>query len=219
MSTESGNISGTVETSNQGLALISTEAALVSAPMPRSPDLESKHCWVCFANDEDDQLASWVQPCKCIGATKWVHQGCLQRWIDVKQKGNSFKRVNCPQCQSEYIIVFPATGALIGIMENFDTLIKRLSPFLAAGVLIGSLYWTAVTHGAITVLQVVGHKEGLELMENTDPFVLLVGLPTIPVGLIVGRMFRWEDIILKYIQSRQRNTSKFPLLNLFTRMS
>ncbi|KAL4708550.1 hypothetical protein ACJJTC_014158 [Scirpophaga incertulas] len=49
---------------------------------------EVKCCWVCFATEDDDRLAAWVQPCKCIGTTKWVHQNCLQRWIDEKQRGN-----------------------------------------------------------------------------------------------------------------------------------
>lgn len=194
-----------------------------SAPMPPSnapvtvnvvPD-DTKYCWVCFATDEDDNLAAWVQPCKCIGTTKWVHQHCLQRWVDVKQRGNSFKRVNCPQCQSEYIIVFPPTGPLIGMMEGFDAMIRRLCPFLAAGVFVGSLYWTAVTYGAITILQIVGHKEGLDMMEQTDPFMLLIGLPTIPVGLVIGRLFRWEDIVLRFIQNRQIGGRKFQLLSLF----
>lgn len=80
-----------------------------------------------------------------------VHQNCLQRWVDEKQKGNAFKRVNCPQCQTEYIIVFPEMGTFVSILEGIDSLIKRLSPFLAAGVIVGSLYWTAVTYGAVTV--------------------------------------------------------------------
>lgn len=113
---------------------------------------ESRYCWVCFATDEDDELAAWVQPCKCSGTTKWVHQSCLQRWVDEKQKGNAFKRVNCPQCQTEYIIVFPEMGTFVSILEGVDTIIKRLSPFLAAGVIVGSLYWTAVTYGAVTVI-------------------------------------------------------------------
>lgn len=83
-----------------------------------------------------------------------VHQVCLQRWVDEKQKGNSLKCVVCPQCQTEYIIVFPNMGPMVNFLEIIDTLIKRLSPFLAAGVVVGSLYWTAVTYGAITILQV-----------------------------------------------------------------
>lgn len=32
---------------------------------------ENRYCWVCFANDEDDEFAAWVQPCRCSGTTKW----------------------------------------------------------------------------------------------------------------------------------------------------
>lgn len=182
-------------------------------PMTTASD-DSRYCWVCFATDEDDELAEWVQPCNCLGTIRWVHQSCLQRWVDEKQKGNSMRRVACPQCQTEYIIVFPAMGTVIAIMEGIDALLKRLSPFLAAGIMVGSLYWTAVTYGAVTVMQVVGHEDGLEMMEKADPLVLLIGLPAIPVGLVLGRMVRWEDMILRVIQNRQGLARKFPLLSL-----
>lgn len=69
-----------------------------------------RSCWVCFATDEDDRTAEWVRPCRCRGSTKWVHQSCLQRWVDEKQRGNSTARVACPQCNAEYLIVFPKLG-------------------------------------------------------------------------------------------------------------
>ena len=56
--------------------------------------------------------------------------------------------------------------------------------------MVGSIYWTAVTYGAVTVMQVVGHKEGLDVMERADPLFLLIGLLTIPVMLILGKMIR-----------------------------
>lgn len=68
------------------------------------------NCWVCFGSTDDDKDAEWVQPCKCRGTTKWVHQTCLQRWIDEKQKGNSSAAVSCPACNEEYILVFPPFG-------------------------------------------------------------------------------------------------------------
>lgn len=67
---------------------------------------------MCFATDEDDRTAEWVRPCRCRGSTKWVHQACLQRWVDEKQRGNSTARVACPQCNAEYLIVFPKLGEL-----------------------------------------------------------------------------------------------------------
>lgn len=69
-----------------------------------------KTCWVCFATEDDDSSTPWVRPCRCKGTTKWVHQLCLQRWIDEKQKGKSTSKVACPQCNTEYIIVFPKLG-------------------------------------------------------------------------------------------------------------
>lgn len=183
-------------------------------PKPEVAPTDERYCWVCFATDEDDKLAPWVQPCNCRGATKWVHQSCLQRWVDEKQKGNTFKRVSCPQCQSEYIIVLPSMGALANVLEGIDTMIKRISPFLTAGVIVGSFYWMAVTYGAVTVLQTVGYEEGLALMERAEPIVLLIGLPAIPVGLILGRMIRWEEFVLRFLQTKSFSVRKFPMLNL-----
>ncbi|CAD6993168.1 E3 ubiquitin-protein ligase MARCH5 [Ceratitis capitata] len=177
-------------------------------------ELGERSCWICFATDEDNRLAPWVQPCKCRGTTKWVHQSCLYRWVDEKQKGNAMRAVTCQQCQTEYIIVFPQMGKVANLLEAFDNLIKRLSPFLAAGIFVGSLYWTAVTYGAVTFLQIVGHKNGLALMENGDPLILLIGLPAIPVGLVLGRMIRWEDAVIKLIRNRRNVARKLPLMNL-----
>lgn len=75
-----------------------------------------RSCWVCFATDEDDRTAEWVRPCRCRGSTKWVHQTCLQRWVDEKQRGNSTARVACPQCNAEYLIVFPKLGKMCIIL-------------------------------------------------------------------------------------------------------
>lgn len=64
------------------------------------------------------------------------------------------------------------------------------------------------------VLQVFGHKDGLDMLERTDPLVLLFALPAIPAALILGRMICWEDMLFRFIQSRQNIARKFPLLNL-----
>lgn len=63
-------------------------------------------------------------------------------------------KVTCPQCQTEYIIVFPNMGMLVLILDTVDSFIYRGCPFFAAGVVVGAVYWCAVTYGAITVMQV-----------------------------------------------------------------
>ena len=173
------------------------------------PDFElfCRRCWVCFATDEDEPMSQWVRPCRCRGTAKWVHQVCLQRWIDEKQGGSSTAKVSCPQCNAEYIIVFPPLGPLLQSVEFVDKLINKFCPIAAAGVVVGSLYWSAVTYGAVTVMQVLGHKEGLEVMEKADPMFLFVGLPTIPLALILGKMVRWEDHVLRLWRRHVRKMS------------
>ena len=40
-------------------------------------------------------------------------------------------------------------------LDRVDALIYKVCPFVAAGVVVGSIYWTAVTYGAVTVMQVI----------------------------------------------------------------
>lgn len=70
----------------------------------------SKTCWVCFGGEQDDIGAEWIRPCRCRGTTKWVHHKCLMRWVDEKQKGHAYTKVSCPQCNTEYVIIFPPFG-------------------------------------------------------------------------------------------------------------
>lgn len=90
-----------------------------------------------------------------------------------------------------------------------DRIIYRVCPFVAAGLVIGSIYWTAVTYGALTIMQAVGPKEGLALMEQSDPLFLLIGLPTVPVMLILGRLVRWEEAVLTFLN---RNIPRMPVV-------
>jgi len=162
---------------------------------------DERQCWVCFASDEDDPMAVWVHPCRCSGTTKWVHHVCLQRWVDEKQKGYTTAKVSCPQCGTEYIIRFPPAGPIMKMLDEMDVLIGRMCPLIAGGILIGGAFWSFVTYGAVTVMQVAGHDEGWRLMEAADPLLLLVSLPLIPIGLFLGKMVRWQDPVLKVLRA------------------
>ncbi len=133
--------------------------------------------------------------------------------MDEKQKGNSTADVECPQCGTTYIIKFPRANLVVAVLDALDKLVQRLCPVgetdnfllrlltslfyasqvVAGAVCVGSLYWTGVTFGAVTVMQAIGHDEGLMLMERSDPLFLLVSLPLVPVGLVLGKMVRWEE--------------------------
>ena len=73
------------------------------------------------------------------------------------------------------------------------------------------LKW-AMTHNelfALLPLQMLGHKEGLAVMERADPLFLLLGLPAIPVLLILGKMLRWEDYVLRLWRKHYVTLAKF----------
>lgn len=163
-----------------------------------NPD-DQKQCWVCFATADDDLTALWVKPCKCRGTTKWVHQSCLQRWVDEKQKGNTFAKVTCSQCGSEYLILYPPLGPVTVVLENVDRLVARLCPMVTGGILFSAVYWSAVTYGALTVFVVFGHGKGSEILREADPLFISFALPIIPVVLIFSQMWRWEDDVSEFL--------------------
>lgn len=84
----------------------------------------------------------------------WVHQKCLQRWVDEKQKGNTFAAVACGSCGFVYTIIYPPATFAMLLLEKIDRLIAKVCPLMTGGLIIVSLYWTAVTYGAVTVMQV-----------------------------------------------------------------
>jgi E3 ubiquitin-protein ligase MARCH5 len=40
------------------------------------------------------------------------------------------------------------------VVDAVDLLVGRLCPYIAGGIGVGSLYWTCVTFGAVTIMQV-----------------------------------------------------------------
>ncbi|KFB48824.1 AGAP001041-PA-like protein [Anopheles sinensis] len=206
---------GTSDEQGQPLPINSSSTATerVNQSSAATDEQEERYCWVCFATEEDDKFAPWVQPCNCRGATKWVHQSCLKRWIDEKQKGNPYKSISCPQCQTEYIIILPSMGSFAFMLERLDIIAKQLSPCVAAGAIVCSIYWSAITFGAVTVLQTTGFERGLLILEQAEPLALLVCLPAIPAALVLGRMIRWEDMVLRMLQNTQYNIRKYPVIS------
>lgn len=45
-------------------------------------------------------------------------------------------------------------GTLVFLLDTVDNIVYKTCPFMAAGVVVGAMYWSAVTYGAITVMQV-----------------------------------------------------------------
>lgn len=63
-------------------------------------------------------------------------------------------------------------------------------------------------------MQVYGHRQGLQAMRLTDPPLLLLGLPTIPLCLVLAKAVQWESRLLMLWRN---HISRLPFIQLFRR--
>ena len=85
----------------------------------------------------------------------------LRRWIDEKQKGNSLAKVFCPQCNKAYTFSLPKINNVVRVLDFAERTISKSCPYVAGGLFVGAAYWSAVTYGAITVMQVKNDCHGV----------------------------------------------------------
>ncbi|KAG9511310.1 E3 ubiquitin-protein ligase MARCH5 [Fragariocoptes setiger] len=171
---------------------------------------ETRQCWVCFGtdNDDDDRRENrWVCPCQCRGTMKWVHEECLQRWVDEKQKRAGSSRVHCSQCNREYLIAFPPNSNIVKMLERYELFLYSSSPFVAVTGVVAGIYWCCMSWGTLCMFQIMGQEEGGRVLDESDPLLLLIGLPSIPIMLVLAKLIKWEDLVLKCWRTR---TPKIP---------
>uniref|UniRef100_A0A0A9VX09 E3 ubiquitin-protein ligase MARCHF5 n=1 Tax=Lygus hesperus TaxID=30085 RepID=A0A0A9VX09_LYGHE len=172
------------------------------APIPQPATSSSgRQCWICFATDEADDILAWIQPCNCRGTTKWVHHTCLQIWIDEKLKEDRERTViSCPQCRTEYLIYYPNSNIIVRALDKMDLLIYKACPFIIGCYVVGAVYWTALSYGAVTFLH-VGDEEAKEIMGQVHPLLMLVTLPLVPGATVVLGMLKWEESLLEVLRT------------------
>jgi E3 ubiquitin-protein ligase MARCH5 len=104
-----------------------------------------RQCWLCLAHEEEvgeDLNNCWISPCRCSGTAKWVHNQCLQLWIDEKQRLDSNVVVKCSQCNTKYELVFPPNG--IPFFKHFiysKTIQKFNKILIFLGILVEIILW------------------------------------------------------------------------------
>jgi hypothetical protein len=59
-------------------------------------------------------------------------------------------------------------GPLVYTLDLIERILNRFCPFLAGGILVGSVYWTAVTYGAVTIMQVRNFSFDLLILEENN---------------------------------------------------
>ena len=157
----------------------------------------SRSCWVCFGTDAEDPGKQWTSPCRCRGATKWVHQVCLQHWIDEKQRGASSVEVQCPQCMYTYRITYPGLSVLLYLYEQLNQVISFCSPMILAGITASSLYWMSVTYGVASLSAALGREQSIQFFSDPSSSLAVVCLPLLPWGILGLKVVRLEVQVLR----------------------
>jgi len=178
---------------------------------PFPSDENKKTCYICHAN-EDENNEPFVNPCKCAGSLRFTHQTCLQQWVDTISKNQNGNKIRCPQCKTQYIIIFPNSSKFVYCLELIDKLISSLSPYFIGTIFCCSVYWVAFSYGALTILQTIGFEKGRMLIESSDPITLFVMLPSVPIILILTKLIRWED---QYLRIWRNHSKTIPILKFF----
>lgn len=158
---------------------------------------QSRTCWVCFATETDEPGKQWTSPCQCRGTTKWVHQVCLQHWIDEKQRGSSSVEVQCPQCMYTYRITYPGRSILLLLYEYTNQIISFASPVILASISASSLYWVSFTYGVVSLTAALGRDRSIEFFSDPSSSLAVVCLPLLPWGILGLKVVRLEVQVLR----------------------
>ncbi|KRX19221.1 E3 ubiquitin-protein ligase MARCH5 [Trichinella nelsoni] len=157
-------------------------------------------CFFCLESKEESKNSKWLNPCLCCGSTKWVHENCLQRWIDVMQMGDSLTPVQCTQCGYQYRLRYPPFPLPMKLLIKVDQAISYVCPVLTGAFVFGSIYWVAVTFGGVTFIQVFGDADAFEILSRLHPAWLFVLFPAIPISLMSLQFFHWENSVAAMLE-------------------
>lgn len=154
----------------------------------------------------------------CRGATKWVHQLCLQQWIDEKQRGSSSIDVSCPQCQHQYQILYPSASPFLVCHEHINRAITFSAPMILAGLSASSIYWISFTYGIAVATVSLGKERSIEFFSSPESSFLVFTLPLLPWAILGVKLVRLEVQALKlwyrFISPAFHSLAKrIPLLN------
>ena len=182
---------------------------MATAEEPDQPNVprDSDSCWICYMSYEEEKEnisyifsnKVWVAPCKCKGTSMWVHQECLQTWIDEKQKGDASHLVRCHQCHTGYRYKFPTLDPIATLIQASENMVDAVSPYVCFCAATATCYLLMTGYGYMTLVQVIGQNETAQLT-NDNELIVWISLPLIPICLTLTKYARIEDILFKYLK-------------------
>lgn len=166
-------------------------------------------CWICLSDtgfselDTTDRFTEnykpWIHPCKCRGTQRWVHQACLRRWIDMKQKGDLTVKVKCSQCKYAYEILKPHNSKVVKSGKRLIEISQCISILSIATSASAAAFCTLSGVGSIIAIRVCGQKQVYTYIRQR-PVLSFFSFIAVPPALIFSRrLFAWELPVMKMV--------------------
>ncbi|XP_036354608.1 E3 ubiquitin-protein ligase MARCHF5-like [Octopus sinensis] len=172
------------------------EFVTMSSPVEEVEEDEESalQCRICLQYEEEDVESVLISPCACKGTNKWVHQSCINTWIDLKQDRN-MDTVECSLCRHNYCIIYPKSE----VMRQISHWLESAASIAGMAMLGVSVYWSATTYGAFTVVQILGPRDAGRWFDRCSMGDLLLGLPCIPLALLSCRRISLHNQLVEFV--------------------
>lgn len=157
---------------------------LPSFPLPPLCQRAGASCWICYegAQDANDAL---VNLCACRGSCKWVHTGCISKWIEEWRRAHG-EAIVCPQCRQPYRILEETRAPRW--VQLYESVTHDLTePFYRSLMVFGCMAASRV-YGYFTIVSTLGNQPSTwALMEELSLWQDYMGVGLIPAALLLAR--------------------------------
>tara|TARA_X000000368_G_C23016376_1_gene705895 strand:- start:843 stop:1709 length:867 start_codon:yes stop_codon:yes gene_type:complete len=113
-----------------------------------------KECRICL---EKDKIDEFINPCLCMGTSKWVHSSCLNKWRQINIHSKPYKQ--CMECNYKYKFT------TIIELETYKTNINRnLNVIINIGIYIASFVFGYIFY----LLDYLNHLDTIKILSYNN---------------------------------------------------
>lgn len=189
-----------IEKTNSKIHMIEDDKYFIKL---NSNSVTSKACRICYEGEDLNNYL--IQPCKCEGSMKYIHEECLKKWIDSNKKA-----LSCEICGSQFYVRFQMEKKFSKFL--FSRYCKKIIKAVLMGLVVLIVFF-------ITIYFIVTNTFKLT-SDNYQLFMIIIICFTILtfVGLILCAYYkyknRWFSVTMKSWKIYDINQGKAYKCNL-----
>lgn len=121
---------------------------------------EDYRCWVCLSSPSEDPAKKWIQPCRCSGSSRLVHQECLKKYIETRatrsSPSESDEDVKCPSCLFVYRLEKDAPSVIYILGKPIQQAWAQMIDFMSVSAFMYGAWSCIMGYGLGVLYSVLG---------------------------------------------------------------